>query len=454
MNFATNDCIAVCSPGAVLTVSLLMERITLLPAQSSGDEGRAFLRSDEVYDMLIRPENRDIERLLFVSPHVLFELPNLEGSLSRAWCQEPICHGGSGNWHYPVPPVSEGSSIKVTLHILSGEPSKRTFKTFEGSESQGRLLFPNRLRTPEVLGLLSGSGRTVMEYIFDKPVKQGEQKWLRLHLKPPRLNAPGEVEVWREGCKCCPQTDYIQLLDILGSDTMLASFQDHLYNLSEPDSVPAPLREQVTPQISRGAQVLRQYVFSEGFECPGTYTRLEDQRIFLLPKGCRVDIKLSEGSVRFEGYPKVEVSGRTSTCFCWAAGLRDFADVDPIAVAVALNDYVREFAHDRQTAKSKAYLVVATGVDYSLGCSVIDKLRELAVFASLDNESYFCGSKDFPVDEKERWRLLVDLAFQISLEFMLTKAHFRILYEAQWRAGYSMPARIPKVAKTRRTRTA
>ena len=74
MTLATNDCIAVCSPGAVLTAQLFMERITLSPRSNPATQSDVELFSDEAYDFLIRPENSDIDTLLFVSPHLLFDL--------------------------------------------------------------------------------------------------------------------------------------------------------------------------------------------------------------------------------------------------------------------------------------------------------------------------------------------------------------------------------------------
>ena len=429
-----DDCIAICSPGAVLTVLLLVERITITPRPNPNSPGEVSLCSDELYDVLIRPENCDIQRLLFVSPHVLFDLglTDATNTLGQYVFTEDMSGKLSASWHYPEPPVETNANVKVTLRLLSDKPDTSTVHTYMGSVAKGHVEMPSYIQAPNVLGFLQGCGKSIFEYVFDKPVTRGEHKWLRLHIKPPRLNAPGDVQLWKEGCKCSPKAEYFQLLHILGADTMLASFKDELSNLSEPTWVSSPRATKVPQSIQDIAGTVLKQVFQDGFEKPGTYTRIEDQRLFLLPQDCRVYVKHNEGSVRFIGYPKIDIVGKTSNCLCWSAGLRDFAAYDPIAVALLVNEYIRSYATTRVNAKSKADIVVATGVDYELGCHVIDELEAINVLQSF-NDGYHCGEKDLPAEAMERWTLLVELSQRIACRLTLTKAHFRILFETQWR---------------------
>src|SRR5205823_1784280 len=130
------------------------------------------LTSEEVYDLLIRPEDGAVDRLLFLTPHLLFDLEKPQEKFAeQVKCCE-IEAGEEGNWHYPLAVERANDQLKVRVHEF-GEQHKQfslsSLSEFAGAAGAARVYLPLEICNEEVLGVLHGLKRTLFECRFSDP---------------------------------------------------------------------------------------------------------------------------------------------------------------------------------------------------------------------------------------------------------------------------------------------
>jgi hypothetical protein len=434
-SFLAGDCIAICTPRAVVSVVLLVERIVLFPKEEPATQQDIGPRTEEIYDFLIRPEDEAISRVLLVSPHALFDPEDPAASFEKQVKCCPLVSAEIKNWHYADPPRYDGNEVVAGIHSFNSTspltPGPIEYK--RGTFHAAHASLPEELLGEQAMSALWGLGRTVFQCKFDVPIKPGEQRWLRVKLTPEALSSPCQMDITQDNFPGASRLNVSQTLDILGADTMLGSFKD---NLDMPRS--PQLRKSITKELTDddilGLQQVKDFAFENGFLSEGTYTRIEDQRILLVPRGCRIDTKFFEGSVSFQGLAPIETEWGKAIAYRWSSGLNEYSRHDPVAVAGSVAGHLKEFAPGPALAKSKPDIAVATSAEYKLCCAVVDQFLAEGYVGREGVDLYYWASRDLPKDDnkKERWRTLVKITKPIASSMVLIKAHFRIFYSMQW----------------------
>lgn len=235
-----------------------------------------------------------------------------------------------------------------------------------------------------------------------------------------------------------------QLLDILGPDTMIESFRHVVTNMLEAAKLPARIAQRIKDKpIQDGLSAIYKYVFEDGFDKEGTYTRIEDHRIVLATKRCRINLVHEDGCVSLQAVASLQLEGCSTLGYYWLAGLKDNLELDPLQSAGRLCDYVHKYAPRAGAAKSKPMLTYASQVEHLLGCDIIDELKDRDYLQRVEEEDmYYAGACKLPAEKEERWTTLADIVVSLlkrkrrrqdeAERRFPTHAHFRILYEAFW----------------------
>src|SRR5207249_1108550 len=104
----------------------------------------------------------------------------------------------------------------------------------------------------------------------------------------------------------------------------------------------------------RGCTRLFNFIFPNGFEKPGTYNRIAEQRLILVPQKCQIRTKANEdGCIAFKGIGPIKLDGQDAIAYYWVGGTNDYPQHDPITGAEKLLDYMAEYANTGQAAKTK-----------------------------------------------------------------------------------------------------
>lgn len=422
-----HDCIAVCAPNAIISVSLLYERIFLQP--HSNEFGSTSISSDEVYDLLVTAENKPVSRLIFVSPHVLFSGQDSVNTLSRSVSVLALDDPAVINWHLARPIAGDNEARAVILHSRYTGINEPPFATFSGVDKPGRLRFPPKLSDPDSLEVLLALKRTVFECEFEPPITVGEKRWVRLRISPDTLAvaAPLLTPSDKTGLLTHSQT-----LDILGPDTMLEAFEDLMGAMRHIEALPDP--GWLDERRKRGISNLNSYLWDAGFNAPGTYTRILDHRIILVPSQCRVTLLDTQGNVNLHSILPLQINGEGLPAFSWHAGLAEFWQRDPVVIAEKIYDYLLKYANVSHLAKPKPVITYAVGVDHILGCEVISSLAEEGyIWSHSSGDLYWSGEgRRLPSGGSERQRQIIALLERKIESFRKARNHFRIWYESSW----------------------
>jgi hypothetical protein len=435
---AVPDCIAICAPGAAVTVSLLIERIVLRIVSSPASPANFTLTADELYDILIRPDTDAIDSLLFVSPHSLFDIKNPATTFPHHAEVQTFHRPLGEDWHFPLTPEVGKANVAVDLHTRNYQPDLGPFQKFEGTLKECTLSIPKILVEPASLSVLDGLGRSVFECRFTKPIQPGESTWVRVAIRPRRLVTPPptpDPSVLERVC---------QILDVLSPETMLESFRDLLTNMQSPKLLPGELARRLNnDDLKQGLENVMSTVFEKGFDSPGTYTRVEDHRILLTSAQCKINFIKEEGCVELQAIAPRVVSGVDSLVYNWYSGTVGYQHLDPFIATERLYTYATRFANVETEAKSKPYFTYVTGIDHLLGCEIIDELVGNGFFGQTDSggklEHYYfkLKQKDLPQKPVERNQEFAKIATKISKRKCLPRSGFRIFYEAVWSARAS-----------------
>ena len=171
-----------------------------------------------------------------------------------------------------------------------------------------------------------------------------------------------------------------QILDLLGPDTLLASFQDTLDNMSAVGELPHELGDTLTePAIARGLADLRNYALTNGFQKKGTFTRVEDHRLLLASRNCAIRPISQDGAAKLESIGRLRIEEDDLVSYSWSAGLNQFPVGELVAAAEILYDYVTHYAASVHSAKSKSELTHSCGIEHVLGCELVRRVRKARV---------------------------------------------------------------------------
>lgn len=425
-----NDCIAICAPGKVVTIRLLNERIRIEPAKSSG-KSSCPIKSEEIYDFILRPENEEIGSVLFLTPHQLFDFESPTESFESQLKIVPKNDLENEEWHFPIQPEISNDSILFTLHSRDITRTKSPFENFEATIGEIDLHFPEKKLQSEALATLFGFQRTTFECIFSPPIQPGESRWFRVRMNPKQLYPP--VPEFTHSSPRNKDEIKSQILDVLGPQTMVQTFRSLLSSICASDNLPQDFQNKLQPlKLDSPLKKLKKYIFDDGFDSPGTFTRIEDHRIIVVSKYCKISLIKNDGSVSLEAIAPDGSDG--AIAHHWYAGFRENWFLDPFTVINNLYEYVKNFSSTKKNAKSKPYITYATGVDHLLGCRIIETLSELKIFCTNDRENYYLGEREFPTHREKRSKMFVDIMRRLSgyQPPVIPTIDYRVLYEASW----------------------
>jgi hypothetical protein len=186
--------------------------------------------------------------------------------------------------------------------------------------------------------------------------------------------------------------------------------------------------------IQKGLGVVYDCVFNKGFDAPGTYTRIEDHRILLVPERCRIQLVHTDGWVNLDSISPIQVDGKRTIVYRWHAGLKGLSKFDPLAIAQRLYSYVQIYAPSSGRAKSKSALTYAIGADHLLGCQVIDEMVNRNFMQQMKDDfgglDLFCvGPGKLAEDD---WATFTEIVVAVAKRKKPGHASFRVFFEAIW----------------------
>jgi len=424
--------IAICSPGILISVPILFERITLFPEYEPKDASDVDLRREEVYDFLIRAEDQEVRSLLCLTPQLLFRMEEPNATLNEHVRSASLFDRSIGVWHHASQPHFDGTHLTASFHTVIGQRARPSVTSLKGSIGLTTIRFPQQLESSDAIGVLHSLKRTIFEVELDPPIRIGEQRWLRLCINPAHAFSSVPSNNLDNPAHHEPGINCSVLLDVFGADTLMVSFRDHLTNmLAYSQSSEIKADSETNQNIVYGCTKLFNFLFPNGFERQGTYTRIEEQRILLVPQKCQLESKTHDGAINFKGMTAVKANGEDLPAYVWVGGALEFPEHDPVTGAIRLLDYVSHFAVSEQAAKSKTELAVATHTDFDLCCRVVDELK-LQNYLAQVGEKYFSGKDRLPKEESYRWMVLISITSAIARKFIILQAHFRVFFQASW----------------------
>jgi len=425
------DCLAFCAPGAVVSAIFFMERVVIAPKANPATPAEAGIEADELYDLLIQAETAPVDTLLFISPHVLFDPADPIDSFKEHVRVEQVV--GEPSWHYPTKPTikHDVTAVVTTNKPPHVEPGTPLLETHEGEMASGEARLLDQLMTIEGIGTMIGLGRTLFECKLSHPIDVGAKRWLRLRVRPVKLQPPGKLLHHTDSQSGFSEFD--QVHDILGADVLLESLRDNLASMlatAKPYSIPLPGLDD--GQVQDGLCDFFTYALKLGFEKTGTYTRILDHRIMLVANDATITPITTEGCVHLEAITVPKSVGVVT--YTWTAGLKFYSARDPFEAANQIYDYIQRFAGTRERAKSKPDTTYAARVEHILGCELIDIYRDKGYFKTDDGgETFYLNpDKKLPDGSIERCPILVQVAAHAAQRIRPAKAHFRIYFNCNW----------------------
>jgi hypothetical protein len=362
-------CLVLHGPGHI-TIKLMFEQIW----PKIRDGKLVFL---ECYDFILRSHSSEPLRKLYVlSPHgagektPLFQLKNAVEIEHCNWAVEANPIGETGTWHVEFDGADPYEVTRLQPRI----------------ERTGWLIpQPNASQLQvKAQAAFVATGMTIAKLKFENqqqilqydPKNSGRTTyWLRLAYEPAVNHQTAPIEFGSVEKSTRPLFQ-IQPCVVLNPSALLSQLGDDLSELTDNEN----LRE--------GAILAKQEALERRFLCPGTSTRVEDQRINLVTtRDFMVCNTVAEGACSTLGVQDVPRSHALARK--WFMGAKHYPTNDPLTLARAVSRYISEWALHYDGAKSKEAVTAALAPEQHPNIShVVEALRQLGLIAEAKGYYY------------------------------------------------------------------